>query len=213
MHLQSRHPKAPAPAVAVTGNAGAGKTTVCRRFKALGAAVVAADELAREAVAPGTAALKEIADAFGSEVLDESGCLDRPRMREIITRDPAARGRLEHIVHPEIRRLMRRRIRTARAEGACLVVVEVPLLFEFGWEHAFDAVVAVKTSHDVKIRRLMARDQVDHEAAEALLALQMPGSEQAARADFVVDNDGDPGEIRRQVDAVFAQLTGRSGSI
>jgi dephospho-CoA kinase len=193
--------------VAVTGGAGSGKSTVCSRFRSLGAFVVDLDRLARDAVAPGTEALARVIERFGQEAVAENGALDRARLREIIVSDSDSRRDLEAIVHPAVLREMEAALEGAKSAGASLLVAEVPLLFEAGLESRFDRVIVVAAPEKERIRRLVDRDGVSAGQAAALLDVQMPEAEKKNRADHVVENGGRPEELIAAVDRLYRRLS------
>ena len=127
--------------IAVTGSAGSGKSFVCRRISDLGGDVIDADQIARAAVAPGTPGLGKIVAHFGPGILTAEGTLNRGALRRRIISEPCARKALEAILHPEILAMMEDEIRAAHHRKQGPVVVEVPLLFELGWQDRFDRVV------------------------------------------------------------------------
>lgn len=176
-------------AIALTGGVAAGKTTVARRFEALGVPVHDADVAAREVVAPGTAGLAAVVDAFGTGVLDDAGRLDRPAMRQRIFADPAARKMLEAIIHPRVRQWLHQR---ALDERAPYCLLAIPLLAEniehYRW---IDRVLLVDVPEPVQIARLIARDGVDETLAARMLAHQATRAERLALADDVIENSGD----------------------
>lgn len=192
--------------VAVTGGAGSGKSAVCSAFEALGAFVVDLDCLSREAVAAGTAGFERVVERFGRQVVAADGGLDRRRLRKIIVSDPEARRDLEAIVHPEVLRQMNRRMAEAEARGAQLFVAEVPLLFEAGLETFFDRVVVVGAPEKERVRRLVDRDKVAPEQAQALIGVQMPESEKKNRADFVIENSGRRDQLICAVEKLYRRL-------
>ena len=200
-------PATPVLRVAVTGGAGSGKSTVCRRFRSLGAFVVELDRLARDAVAPGTEGLARVIERFGKEVVAENGALDRARLREIIVSDPEARRDLEAIVHPEVLRRMEAALEDAKSAGALLLVAEVPLLFEAGLERRFDRVIVVAAPEKERVRRLVDRDGVPADQAAALVGVQMPEAEKKKRADHVIENRGRPQALMAAVERLHRQLT------
>lgn len=199
--------------VGVTGTVGAGKSTVARLFEAWGARRVDADELAREAVAPGSPALREIREVWGEEVLDEEGGLDRAALREVAFGDPRARERLESIVHPEVRRLRDERLRQAREEGVGIVVAEVPLLLETGMEEEFDLVLVVDAPREVRKERVCSERDVSPETFGAIEAAQWPAERKRRAADLVVENGGSLAELedaaRRAWEAIRSRAGGR----
>ena len=194
--------------VGVTGTVGAGKSTVARLFESWGARRVDADELAREAVRPGSAALDEIRREWGDEVLDEEGALDRAAMRRRVFGDDEARRRLEEIVHPEVRRLRRERLEEAREAGAEVVVGEVPLLLETGMADEFDVVVVVDAPRDVRRRRLREERGVDAGTFEAIDAAQWPAGRKREAADHVIVNAGSMRELEGEARRVWTAVVG-----
>ncbi len=197
--------------VGLTGGIATGKSTFARALAALGAPVIDADRIAREVVARGTPALSAIACAFGGEMIGPDGELDRKRMASQVFADPAARARLEAIVHPAVREAMRRETARLAAEGRPLAFYDVPLLYEVGMDRQVDAVAVVWAPRDAQLARLRARDGLSQVEAEARLAAQIPVDEKAARADFVVVNDGDPAAIRAKAAAFLAELSAGLG--
>jgi dephospho-CoA kinase len=193
--------------VAVTGGAGAGKTVACDCFGRLGAHVISLDELAREAVRPGSAVLKAIADHFGKGILRADGSLDRSKLRRVITREAQARKVLERLTHPEIFRLFEEKVAAieSRHEDA-VVVVEVPLLIELGIQDRFDVVVLVEASSDLQKSRLMARDGSSGAEAQALLGIQMAAEKKRPYADYVVKNRGKLKEMEVAVGKIYGKI-------
>ncbi len=189
----------------VTGGIASGKSTVTRMLESLGAAVVSADELAREVVRPGAEPLQELVRRFGRDILLPDGNLDRQALGKRIFADPEARNDLNRILHPAIGELSRKRLREAAARNR-LVVYEVPLLFEVGAEGRVDAVLVVTVSEDLQRRRLEERDGLSPEEVDARIASQLPQEEKVARADFVVDNSGSLEQTKAQVNEIFARL-------
>lgn len=193
----------------ITGGAGSGKSAVCERLSQNGAAVVLADELARQAVMPGMPAYKEIVSYFGTGILNDDGSINRAALRREIVRDEEKKRILEGFVHPEVFRLMEEAYQDAGAAGVEIVAIEVPLLFETGMEGYFDYVVAVYVEKMERLRRLMERDGIGREDAEALMRMQWPEEKKEERSDFVIDNSGTPEQTNAEVDRLYADLTGR----
>ncbi|MBO9665053.1 dephospho-CoA kinase [Dokdonella sp.] len=182
--------------VALTGGIASGKSAASDRFAELGAEVIDADRIARELVAPGQPALAEIAAAFGPEALDASGALDRRTMRERVFAEPAARRRLEAILHPRVRHALRER---AGASTAPYVVLAIPLLTESGGYDWVDRVLVVDTPRETQHRRLVARDDITPELADAMLDAQATRAQRLALADDVVANDGSLSELHARI--------------
>jgi len=184
--------------VALTGGIASGKTTVANLFAAHGVPLVDSDLIAREVVEPGQPALAAVADAFGPDVLGPDGRLDRRRLRDIIFGDPTARARLEAILHPAIRAEMERQSAAAAEAGPYQVLV-IPLLAEGGRRDRADLVLVVDVPEALQVERLMARDTVSREQAQASLQAQASRAARLAIADDVVTNTGRIEDLREQV--------------
>ena len=191
--------------VALTGGIATGKSFCAARFAALGAAVVDADILAREAVEPGSAGLAAVAARFGAAVLLPDGGLDRAALGALVFADRSARADLEAIVHPEVYRRINDWF-AARPTGTRVAIADIPLLYETGHEHDFDQVVVCACAPPEQLRRLMARDRLSLEAARARIAAQWPIDEKVARADHVVWTDRGYEATEQQVREVFLLL-------
>ncbi len=197
------------PAIlALTGGIGSGKSTVAGLFREHGALVISADLVSRELLEPEAAGWRKIQEEFGDRYFDTAGRLDRVALRRAIFGDSDLRLRLDALLHPLIRgrigELLAGAARVARpvATRSPLfpgIVVEVPLLYEAGWQDDFPLVMVVRSEHEQAVLRLMARDQVSRAEAEAALAAQLPLAEKLAQADLVIDNRGDLAETARQV--------------
>ena len=196
--------------VALTGNIASGKSTVAELFRSWGATVVDADELVREAQAPGGAVLDAIAARFGRDVLTSGGALDRPALRRKVMGDPAALADLNRIVHPEVQRRRAQLLNEARARGDRVVVSDIPLLFEVADPAAFDAVVLVDAPEPLRRERLVRRRGLTADEADRLMAAQLPSGPKRTRSDYVIDNVGDLAELERRAAAVWGALLSRA---
>ena len=195
--------------VGLTGGIASGVSLVASMFRELGAAVIEADRIARDVVAPGTPAYRKIIDVFGREVALPDGSLDRRRLGALVFKDPSARRRLNTITHPEIRRRIAEQVeRTAAERPAAVILVDIPLLLDTAGPDAFDldAVIVVQATPEQQIARLMARDGLTREEAESRLAAQRPIAEKATEADWVIDNSGSIEQTRTQVEALWGTL-------
>jgi dephospho-CoA kinase len=192
--------------VGLTGNIASGKSTVAHMLAEHGATVVDSDLLAREAVEPGTVALRAIRHRFGDEILTLSGTLNRSALGRLVFRDAVARRDLNAIVHPEVARLRELQLEHARAHGARIVVSDVPLLFEVRLEESFDAVVLVDAPEAMRLERLVARRDLPEADARAMMSAQWPAAEKRALATFIVDNEGSVEQLRQRVNALWQQL-------
>ncbi len=193
--------------VGLTGGIGSGKSEVTRRLAALGAYVVDADVLAREVVEPGTPGLAAVAAEFGAEVLRPDGSLDRDRLGAIVFADPAARARLNAIVHPLVGAATAERFAAAPADA--IVVHDVPLLVEVGLAAAYDVVLVVAATAETQGSRLVRARGMSADEARSRIAAQAPLADKLAVADFVITNDGSLDDLDRQVQAVWLALQDR----
>lgn len=175
----------------LTGGIGSGKSTVAGLLAALGAAVVDADAISRQLTAPGGSALPEIARQFGPEFITPAGALDRDRMRALAYADPAARGRLEAIIHPLVGREVQAQTMAAQQSGRRCAVFDIPLLVESGrWRQQLDRVLVVDCSTGLQCERVMARSQLPRASVEAIIAAQATRGQRLAAADLVIFNEG-----------------------
>jgi dephospho-CoA kinase len=192
--------------VGLTGNIGAGKSTVAELLVAHGAHLVDADKVAREVVEPGAAAYQPLVDRFGPAILDADGRVDRPKLAEVAFGDPADLADLNAIVHPAIG--------IAMIEGKDawkgtddVVVMDIPLLKAMHRELLdLDAVVVVDASSEVRRERLVGQRGMTEEDVAARMAAQPSRQERLEGADFVIDNSGDAAHLAREVDRVWAEL-------
>jgi dephospho-CoA kinase len=192
--------------IAITGGAGSGKSTVARMFRELGAPVLDADAAARDAVAVGRPAWQELRCLYGEEYFQADGELDRARVSQLVFAEPAARKRLDAIVHPRVAEDLQKQIEALGQQGAELVLVEVPLLYEAGLAGAYDRVIVVYVDPADQIRRLRERDGRGETEIAGILKAQWPLADKAARADFLVDNRGSLSQTREQVQQIWTAL-------
>jgi dephospho-CoA kinase len=197
--------------VGLTGGIGSGKTTVANMFEARGAAVVDTDQIAHQLTAPGGAAIPQIHAQFGEAFLTTEGAMDRTKVREYVFAEPAAKARLESILHPLIRIETERA--AAQAQGLYLVFV-VPLLVESGtWKQRASRVLVVDCPEELQVARVMSRSGLSESQVRAIMAAQVPRQVRLAAADDVIVNDGEPSAIAPQVErlhALYATLAGMS---
>jgi len=197
--------------VGLTGNVGAGKSTVESLFAEWGATVIDTDELARAVVQPGSDTLRRIEAEWGDRVMAADGGLDRAAMRRLAFTDPAARRRLEEILHPAILQRCREAMIEAEAREDRIVIAVVPLLFETGMEDEFDVVLLVDAPLESRIQRLVDGRGLAAEEARAIAAAQMPAEQKRARAHLVLDNDSDMTVLERRAWEVWKELERLSG--
>jgi len=194
------------PIVGLTGNIACGKSSVAEGLRALGAAIVDADEVARAVVEPGSPGLEAVVAEFGDEVLSEDGTLDRGRLGAQVFGDDDARAKLNALLHPRIAVESGQRIGDLQDSGAPYIVYEAALLVENGTHRAFSALVVVTLEEELQVSRLMARDGSTREEALARIHAQMPQAEKAAVADHVIENGGDFEALSERVGEVHAAL-------
>ena len=200
--------------IGLTGSIACGKTTVSNYLTSLGYPVVDGDRLSRELTAPGSPALDAIIRSFGSQVLYEDGSLNRRRLGQLVFRDPAAREKLDGLMAPYLWSLTNRRIEEISASGAALCFLDMPLLFEKGYDRLCDSVWSVWLPEEIQISRLTARDGYTREEALQRIRAVLSSDEKAARADCVIDNSGSPDQTRSIVSGLLSEerrLPGRRG--
>jgi dephospho-CoA kinase len=177
--------------VGLTGGIGAGKSTVANMFSQLGALVVDADKLSREAIEPGTSGFDEVISIFGEEILT-GGDIDRQKLGKIVFKDAKERKKLEAIIHPRVQEALSLRIK-ALSPGDILIY-EIPLLVETGAAEKFDYIITVESDIENRLDRLFERG-MDEDEAERRIAAQASQSQREAVADRVIINDGDRAEL------------------
>lgn len=190
--------------IGLTGGIASGKSTVAEMLVAHGAVIIDADLLARQAVAVGTPGLKQVVGRFGDEVLLADGNLDRAELGRIVFSDPVARADLEGIIHPEVRR--RTRELAASAPPDAVIVAMIPLLVETGLQQDFDLVVVVDVDPGVQLQRVMERDRLDAQQAQARISAQVSREARLAAADLIIHNDAGLQELQAEVDRLWVRL-------
>lgn len=195
--------------VGLTGGIAVGKSIVASMLAARGAAVVDADRIAHGLQEPGGGCHQEIVEAFGREILDPAGRIDRQCLGARAFADPELRRRLEAIMHPAIWRTCEAEIRTAEAEGRSVCLVEAALILETGQQERFQKLIVVTAPAEVQVARLREQRGLTAEAARRRLAAQWPSPAKTRLADYVIDNGGELGATEAQVARVWADLAGR----
>ncbi|HJV34053.1 dephospho-CoA kinase [Geomonas sp.] len=199
--------------IGLTGGIASGKSSAAIILERLGAAVVDADQLAREVVAPGEEALERIVESFGAGVLNSDGTLNRAALGQIVFADPAARRTLEGITHPAIRKRADERLSRLREAGVAVTFYVAPLIYEAGLEGRFDEIWVVYLDQETQLKRLMARDGSDEEAARARIASQMPMEEKKKLGKVVIDNSGSREDLEAEVARIWRREIAAATSV
>ena len=178
--------------IGLTGGIGSGKSTVAGLLAARGAAVIDADAISRSLTAPGGRALPAIAQAFGPQMIDAQGAMDRQAMRELVFQHPKAKQQLEAIVHPWVSQITAEQAQAAAQSGQRVLVFDVPLLVESGerWRRQVDRVIVVDCDAETQKQRVMARSGLAAEEIDRIITLQATRAQRLACADGVVFNQG-----------------------
>ena len=186
--------------IGLTGGIACGKSTVSKTLRALGAYIVDADAAAHALAQPNQPLFNAYVERFGRGIVSPGGTLDRAAIARLVFADPALRAEVDAIAHPLIRAEAERQLNEAREAQTRAAVLDVPLLFEAGWDTLADETWVVALSAEEQLARLCARDTaMSGEEARARIAAQMPLAEKCARADIVIDNSGTKEEIQQRI--------------
>lgn len=188
----------------LTGGIGTGKTTVSGLLKSFGARVIDADDISRYALDTGTDCYKDTVAAFGNEILNSDGSVDRKKLAEIVFHDEEALNRLNGIIHPFVRKTIYEE--TAAADTYEMIVWDIPLLFESGYETETDAVLVVTCPLEVRLERLFLRSGLSREEALSRMRAQMTDEERCRKATYVIDNAGTLDELTKKTEVLYKQL-------
>lgn len=193
--------------IGLTGGIASGKSTIARRLAERGAVHVDADQLARDAVEPGTPALQAIVDRFGAGILQPDGALNRAALGALVFSDPGALQELNAIVHPAVRELGLRRIADiVRNDPAAVIVYDIPLLVESRNEYPFDLIVVANASPATRLARLTDIRGMPVAEARKRIGAQASDEERLAVADVVIDTDGSIDDTLAQTDRLWKQV-------
>ncbi len=197
--------------IGLTGGIGAGKTEVTHVLRELGAMVIESDMVAHLSYLPGTEAHKAIVSRFGSGVLDESGVIDRARLGKIVFSNSVDREELEKIVWPAAREWITNRLTEEEKRGINTVVIEVPKLYEAGWDDIFDIVWTVESPKAEIAPRVEQRSGMTESDTNARVSAQLDRSGRVERADAVIENDSTLENLRNQVSALWKSIPNNTG--
>jgi dephospho-CoA kinase len=193
----------------LTGGIASGKSAVGARFRVRGVVVIDADQLARDAVAAGSAGLTEVVKTFGEGVLAADGTLDRKKLADLVFNDDTKRKALNAIVHPIVTTLTFKRAAELRDDGHPLACYEAALIVENGVADAFRPLVVVAAPEDLQVARACARDSAAVADVRARIRAQMPLADKVKVADFVIENTGSLADLERRTDDVLAAICER----
>ncbi|EEU31152.1 dephospho-CoA kinase [Limosilactobacillus coleohominis 101-4-CHN] len=185
--------------IGITGGIASGKSTVSNYLIRCGYSVVDADHVARQVVAPGTRGLKKIVQTFGPQILTDDGRLDRQKLGQVVFNSPNQLQRLNEILQPLIRQEIIRQLTALQRTDHQLIFLDAPLLFEQHYDTLCDLVMVVVVSPAIQLKRLMKRNQLTVEQAEARIKSQLPLGTKKTLADLVIDNDSTIARTEQQV--------------
>ena len=181
--------------IGLTGSIGTGKSEAARQLEALGASIISADEVGHEAYTPNTEAWEQVIAAFGDDILQDDGDIDRRKLGAIVFSDPSQLEKLNQIMHPRMARMVADKIGVLRDQGVNVVVEEAALLFEAGWDTLVEEVWVTDSPEHIVIGRLKERNGLSEEEAKKRINSQMGRAERIERSDFVINNSGDMADL------------------
>ena len=185
--------------IGVTGGIACGKSTVSNELSKYGAKIINADKMAHWQLSPGGEIYEEYIKHFGNDILDDGELIDRRKVAAIVFNDKQELKWINEMAHPILLRHIRERLVKYQSEGVTLVVLDVPLLFEAGWDRECDEIWVVHLKHDRQVNRLMERNDLTLEEAESRIRAQIPSKERRKRADVVIDNNGYKSSTQKQI--------------
>ena len=177
--------------IGLTGSIGTGKSEAARQLEALGASIISADQVGHEAYTPNTEAWEHVVSAFGDEILQDDGEIDRRKLGTIVFSDPGQLERLNQIMHPRMAQMVADKVEVLRGQGVEVVVLEAALLFEAGWDSLVEEVWTTDSPEQAVIERLKVRNGMSEEEVRKRMSSQMGRTERLDRSDYVIENSGD----------------------
>lgn len=192
--------------IALTGGIASGKSTVTLILRARGYVVIDADDIVRQLYGKGKPIYNAIVSAFGNEILNLSGEIDRKKLGALVFSDSEARKRLNSATHPIVEAEITKELHEKQLQGETMVFVDTPLLIETGNSERYDAVILVVVDFETQLQRLQSRNQLSHDEAVLRIKSQMPLEDKKAYADFIIDNNGTLEMLDQQVDQLLARL-------
>ncbi len=199
--------------VGLTGGIGSGKSLAAKFFEELGTHIIDADRLCRDLVRLGQPALNEITSFFGELILDSTGNLDREKLAEIIFQDLEKKSTLEAILHPKvIEKEQERYLNIRTVDPAAIVIIDAALLIESENHKNIDKVIVIRSSEEHQVQRILSRGSLSYDQAVARIKNQMSLEEKIKYADFILDNESQPEDLRKGVQKIYAKLLEIVGS-
>lgn len=197
--------------VGLTGGIATGKSTVAQFFKEENIPVIETDQIAKSVMQKGSAIYQSVVEHFGEEVLLTNLEINRKLLGQMIFEDPKKRELLNQLVHPAVRTVMQTEIEKYRLEGKKLIVADVPLLFEAGFDHEMDVTLVVWTDESTQLKRLMSRDEIDKALASMKIKAQLSLAEKKSKADYSLDNSHSILTTKKAFLEILNQLKERAG--
>ncbi len=192
--------------IGLTGGIGSGKSTAAKILAEFGAKVIDADKVAHEVFNPGTEGLQKVVETFGNVVLKANGEIDRKKLGEIVFNDPSALSTLNEIIHPRAYELTKSRLEKFRNQGVDVVVLEVILLVEAGWDHLADEIWVTVASENTVVNRLQESRGLTKEEILTRIHAQTPNNERIKHADVVIENDGSYKDLKAKLYKLWAEI-------
>ncbi len=192
--------------IGLTGGIGSGKSTAAHILAEFGAKVIDADKVAHEVFNPGTEGLQKVVETFGEGVLNSLGEIDRKKLGEIVFNNPTALSTLNEIIHPRAYELTRSRLEEFRKQGVEVVVLEVILLVEAGWDHLADEIWVTVATEDTVVKRLQESRGLTKQEILTRINAQTPNEERTKYADVVIENDGSYEELKKRLSELWNRI-------
>ena len=192
--------------IGLTGGIGTGKSTVSQFLAELGAVILDADKAGHDALKPGTETWQEVVAAFGNQILNPDGEIDRRRLGEIVFGNPESLSRLNQITHPRIADMVKAQLEEYQRQGVDVVVLEAPLLLEANWTSLVDEVWVTVAPEPTVLKRLKKRTGLSQAESLARIRSQLSAEERTRRADVVINTDGKLDELRARVVELWQRL-------
>lgn len=192
--------------IGLTGGIATGKSTVANMFKERGAKIISADQLVHQLLEPGTASFRRVKAAFGPQIMS-AGKIDRKKLARIVFNDKGKLRKLERIIHPQVRKRIRRKISEFQKNKRIkVVVVEIPLLYEARFENEVEATVVVVSSRQLQIKRAVRKLGITKNEALRRIGAQMSLKNKIRLADFIIDNNSTKNNTKKQVKELWQKL-------